>query len=356
MNEGDTLAGTIESIVGTYPRLEIVVVDDGSDDQMTEVARECAKQYPGVKVVSRVWRGGKSSALNIAASHASGEILVAVDSDSHLDSDAVWEIVQPFANPQVGVVAATVRVRNAFTNSCTWMQGFEYLQSIFVGRKTAARLRILPIASGAFAAYRRDLVMRLGGWDIGPGEDLDMVLRIRKLGYRVDFAQYAYCHTEAPAKWKALFKQRRRWDGDGPVRHLLRKHNDIANPFAPNFRLSNLFTFLDGVTFNLLCGLFVLVWVATAICYPDYRPSGFVWLTMYAAAVAAEITPFFALMYYSRHRRTDAILSLAIPVMPIYRLALLAVRIYANVNEILWRISFTEQHVPPHVSAATWRW
>ncbi|MGZ0173327.1 MAG: glycosyltransferase family 2 protein [Planctomycetales bacterium] len=117
LNEGSGLAATIESIIGTCPRLEIVVVDDGSDDNMAEVGRAYASQHPGiVKIISRQWRGGKSSALNIAVTHTTAEIAMSVDADSHLASDAIWEIVQPFRNENVGAVSATVSVRNCFTN------------------------------------------------------------------------------------------------------------------------------------------------------------------------------------------------------------------------------------------------
>ncbi|MGZ0167814.1 MAG: glycosyltransferase family 2 protein, partial [Planctomycetales bacterium] len=140
LNEGSGLGATIESIIGTYPRVEIVVVDDGSNDDMAEVGRAFASQHPGiVRCLSRSWRGGKSSALNIAVTHTSAEIVICVDADSHLASDAIWEIVQPFRDANVGAVSATVSVRNCFTNFVTWFQGLEYLQSIFVGRLVAAR-------------------------------------------------------------------------------------------------------------------------------------------------------------------------------------------------------------------------
>ena len=43
LNEADTVGSTLESVWGSYPRMEIIVVDDGSSDGMTQVAREFAK-------------------------------------------------------------------------------------------------------------------------------------------------------------------------------------------------------------------------------------------------------------------------------------------------------------------------
>lgn len=356
LNEAESIPATIESLLGSYPRLEIIVVDDGSNDGMTDAVRPYARQYDNISVLSRPWRGGKSSALNYVLTYTKADVIVTVDADSHVERNAIWEIVQPFKDPSVGVVSATVSVRNAFTNLCTWCQAVEYLQAIFIGRRVSAKLGILSIASGAFAGYRRELVERVQGFDVGPGEDLDLTLKIRKLGYRVEFAQYAVCHTEVPTRWKALVNQRRRWDGDGPVRHILRKHGDMTNPFQRHFSLTNFLTFWDSIVFNLLCGLGLLVWLIVMCSYGTLRAEPYVLFTLYAIAVAAELLPTIALFYYSKSVKRDAILVLAAPIMPVYRLLLLFVRIYANIGEIFWRRSYFEPHVPAHVSQATWRY
>src|SRR5207248_1453281 len=83
---------------------------------------------------------------------------------------APWEIVQPFADPRVGAVSGTVVARAPFARLVTWLQAFEYLRCIFLGRMFASRLDILGIVSGAFGAFRADALRRLGGWDVGPGE------------------------------------------------------------------------------------------------------------------------------------------------------------------------------------------
>ncbi len=63
-NEGDTIEEALASVWGMYPRLELVVVDDGSTDGMAEKAQRFAAEHAGVLVLSRSERGGKSSALN----------------------------------------------------------------------------------------------------------------------------------------------------------------------------------------------------------------------------------------------------------------------------------------------------
>jgi hypothetical protein len=195
-NEADTIEATLGSVWGSYPRLEIIVVDDGSADAMAQLSQQFARTHAGVLVLSRSDRGGKSSAMNMALPYTRAEVVLVVDSDSHLGPAAIWEMVQPFRDPRVGAVSGTVLARNPFTGLATWTQAYEYLSSIFVGRLIAARLGILGIVSGAFGAFRREVLDRCRGWDAGPPEDLDLTLFIRKAGYRIAFAPYAECYTE----------------------------------------------------------------------------------------------------------------------------------------------------------------
>ena len=51
LNEGDTIAHALESVYGTYPKMELFVVDDGSTDDMAANAAEFAKTHPGVTVL-----------------------------------------------------------------------------------------------------------------------------------------------------------------------------------------------------------------------------------------------------------------------------------------------------------------
>jgi len=182
LNEGDTIAHALESVYGTYPKMELFVVDDGSTDDMAANAAEFAKTHPGVTVLSRKLRGGKSSAMNMPLPLIKSEVVVVIDSDSHLAPGAIWNIVQPFRDPKVGAVSGSVSARNPFVNLCTWLQAMEYRRSIFLGRILLARLDILGIVSGALGAFRKSALDKFGGWDVGPGEDGDLTIKFRKAG------------------------------------------------------------------------------------------------------------------------------------------------------------------------------
>jgi glycosyltransferase involved in cell wall biosynthesis len=84
----------------TYPRMEIIVVDDCSTDDSVAVAGSF-----GVRVLRTPANGGPAVARNLGAAHARGEILFFVDSDVAAKPDAVANAVALLrSDPQLGAV------------------------------------------------------------------------------------------------------------------------------------------------------------------------------------------------------------------------------------------------------------
>jgi cellulose synthase/poly-beta-1,6-N-acetylglucosamine synthase-like glycosyltransferase len=354
-NEEDTLPATLACVWGTYPRLEIVVVDDGSNDNTTVLARAFARTHAGVKVLRRPERGGKSSAMNWALLYTRAEVIVIVDTDSHLGPNAIWEIVQPLKDPRVGAVAGAVLARNPFTNLATWLQAYEYLSTIFVGRLVTARLGILGIVSGAMGAFRRSALDQVMAWDVGPPEDLDLTLALRKAGYRISFAPYSQCYTELPTTWRGLIKQRLRWERSGVIRNHCRKHLDLSYFWRPNFHLSDLGVLFESWLFNIICMYGIWAWILWfCITLPD--GSAQVLVSLYFCYLGFEVIQILTDQYYTNFPGRDLLVCCVFFLVPFYQLLLLAVRLVATTEEIFFRKSFQDNFVPLRVRKATWRW
>lgn len=355
LNEGDTIEHALASIYGTYPRMELFVVDDGSTDGMAEKALSFARKHSGVTVLSRKKRGGKSSAMNMPLPLINSEIVVVLDSDSHLADGAIWSIVQPFRDPEVGAVSGCVSARNPFVNLCTFLQAFEYRRSIFVGRIFLSRLGILGIVSGALGAFRKEALDRVGGWDVGPGEDGDLTIKFRKCGYKIVFKPQATCLTNTPTAWWTLIRQRRRWEW-AAITFECRKHIDVGNPFMSNFQWRDFFMMAERWLFN-----FILVYASIFYCIflfssYDLRTIGYLVFSFYLTYLACEVFQLMILLYYSPNRKSDLILAFACPLMPIYYAMQKLVTFWAISEELLHRRSFKDNFVPKRVREATWHW
>ena len=352
-NEVDTVGPTVESIVGTYPRMEIIVVDDGSGDGMAEAVTPYV-EAGAVRLLRKRDRGGKSSCVNFAVAESTGEIIIVIDTDSAVEQNTIWEMVQPFADPRVGAVGGTIRVRNARRNLVTMCQAYEYLHAIFLGRQVASRLGIMSCASGALGAFRREAVERAGGWDVGPGEDGDTTIKVRKLGYKAVFAPYAVCNTDAPETWPGVFRQRRRWNR-GLIRYKCRKHADMADPWARHFRWSNLFLLLNVWVFKIALLLaFWVTWVWVLLSW-DHN-TGFHVFSSYLTYMFFGVLQVVVLMYYSQRPFEDLKTCVVVPFSLIYNVWLCAARLVAITEETFFRRSFEDNYVPPKVRAATIRW
>jgi cellulose synthase/poly-beta-1,6-N-acetylglucosamine synthase-like glycosyltransferase len=211
------LPEAVESIrAQTRPDWRLVVVNDGSTDgthaEVTGfMADSRAGENPAARIdYVRVPNGGKARALNRALRQADGEIIVTIDADSVMHPGAIAGFVKRFADPAVGAVAGHVVVGNR-TKPIEWLQEMEYLHGFFFKRADALFSPVY-IIGGAAAAYRREVLQAVGGFD--PAiitEDIEMSTRILRCGYKTRYAADAVVYTECPSDLKGLCNQRLRW-------------------------------------------------------------------------------------------------------------------------------------------------
>ena len=355
LNEGETIHQTLRSIHGSYPRLRIIVVDDGSTDETYALASAFAESHPEVTVIRLPARGGKSSAINLALNYSDDEIVLTLDSDSEFGKDAIFNIVQPFGDAKVGAVSGSILVRNPYDSICTMLQAYEYLNSILVGRIFSSRIGMLSIASGAFAAFRRVAVDAGYGWDAGPGEDADITIRLRKSGWKGRFEPAAEGFTNAPIRFRQLFKQRLRWDRS-LVRYNIRKHRDISDVFSSHFRFTSFLHWLDIMFFNILCTIGLWLYIAGLLFFAGHGSTVSVLIMVFVVYAALGAVQTLTIAFYSHNPRRDLQACLVFPIYVLYAAFLRVARTYAVIDELLNRSSFRDNYVPKYVRDATIHW
>ncbi len=158
-NEVDGIEVCVRSLVGsTYPRLEVIVVDDGSDDGTTELLVRLRDEL-GFHLLSLAESIGKKRALTEGASRAQGEILVFTDSDCVLKNDAIDCVVRAFqADSELGAVSGHTRALNADERVLTKMQDTWYDGQFAVWKAAESVYGAVTCISGPLAAFRREAI------------------------------------------------------------------------------------------------------------------------------------------------------------------------------------------------------
>ena len=165
-------------------------------------------------VICHGTRCGRSAAKNAAARFASGDLLLTVDADTVFEPTAVARLAAVFSDPRVGGASCNIAISNEQQSLWTGLQSVEYLMSISAGRSIPDVVEAIACLSGACSMYRRDTFLRQGGLDVGPGEDLEYSLRLRRLGYLIRFVPEAWAETDGPISGISLLRQRARRDRD----------------------------------------------------------------------------------------------------------------------------------------------
>lgn len=347
-NGADSLRKTVTSIrEQSWRRLELIVVDDGSVDGLRRVAEQLRQEgLIDVLLGTRV-RGGKAAAANLALGQARGEFVVITDNDTTFDRDAIERVLQPFADARVGAVAGNLASRNPDASAVTAWQTIQYLTSISLGRRFKAMLGMLFIVSGAFGAFRRSALEGVGGWPVGPGEDGDVTLKLRRAGWQIRFAPEAWCLTDVPVTAKGLMNQRMRWNRS-MVRRRTRKFRRVLNPLDGNFNLRDALGTLDIVYFQVLIPFsFVayLIWLALTF-------GSFAWVILvavHAVYVVWGVLHWLLAASVSGHYARWRLWPYALGYGLFNGLFLRVLAVNAFLDELIFRSSYSDPYVPRKV-------
>ncbi|RZB17810.1 glycosyltransferase [Streptomyces sp. F001] len=280
-NEKECIANTLKSLAQSTHPIEIIVVDDGSTDGTSEIARRAAHELGMTNVrVIRQENAGKPAALNNGVRSASHDIVVMMDGDTVFEADTVRQLVQPFADPGVGAVAGNAKVGNRNTVIGAW-QHIEYVMGFNLDRRMYDLLRCMPTIPGAIGAFRRGAVLEVGGMSEDTlAEDTDITIAMHRAGWRVVYQEHAKAWTEAPGSLKQLWSQRYRWSYG--TMQALWKHRRSLTDKGPSGRFGRVGMPLV-VIFQIITPVFaplIDVFTVYSMIFVDFRAALLAWLAV----------------------------------------------------------------------------
>jgi cellulose synthase/poly-beta-1,6-N-acetylglucosamine synthase-like glycosyltransferase len=350
-NGGSGLGPSIASLHRqTLRPLEIIVVDDGSTDETRAVAERARALGLVDMVICHGTRCGRSAAINAAARFASGDLLLTVDADTVFEPAAVARLAAAFSDPRVAGASCNIAISNERDSLWTELQSVEYLMSISAGRSILDVVGAIACLSGACSMYRRDVFVRQGGLDVGPGEDLEYSLRLRRRGYLVRFVPDAWAETAGPTTGINLLRQCARWDRDAlRIRFIMYGELSLFHRFE---RLPDTLQRLDFIVFDLVPTLslpFYLVYIVllfgatNAALFLGGIYFVLLWISIFNMALA-----------FVMFNRTIGLFGLgASLIFPLYQgVYLKCGRFLSYSSEIIFATSRRDDFVPPRVRRA----
>lgn len=190
----------------TYHNFEIIVVDDGSTDRTSEVAKRHSAR------LIRIDHRGLPAARNVGVKSAKGDVIAFTDADCVAEPRWLGKLVKELTSGDyAGVIGGTLKVLNSES---------------FVARCLGIRIESEPIkcyAGGYNMAYWKKVIERMNGFDssFSRGGDYEFYLRASKT-HKVAWAKDAVVFFRYPATIKELISKNVR---DGAwLRKILKKH------------------------------------------------------------------------------------------------------------------------------------
>jgi cellulose synthase/poly-beta-1,6-N-acetylglucosamine synthase-like glycosyltransferase len=331
-NEETTIETSLRALLALqYPNLEIIVISDGSKDRTVQVLIDRfnlvavktiyeqrirtkkvrtlyrSSTYPALAVVDKE-NGGKADALNVGLSFARGELVCAMDADTLIEGDGLQRMVRPFLYAtDVVATGGTIRVVNGSEvkhgrvikanvpgSLLPGVQVVEYLRAFLFGRLGWNRLGGNIIISGAFGLFQREAVVNAGGYlHDTVGEDMELVLRLKRLSYenggpgKIAFVPDPVAWTEVPESAAVLGRQRDRWHRG--LADVLWRHRGMM--FNPRYGVTGLFVFPYYVFVELLAPVIEVIGLVTlalglAFGMLDWKFAALFYLTAYGLGTA----------------------------------------------------------------------
>jgi len=174
-----------------YPedKLEIIVVDDGSEDSTWEKLKPWA-DHPRVRLIAQGSNGGKARALNTGLAAATSELVVLTDVRQSFQSDTIARLVRHFTDPGVGAVTGNLVFKDG--DEPDPQGGYWDIEKTI--RSNESRFRSTVGVTGAVYAARRELIEEIPDGLIL--DDVMIPMRIVRAGYRVKFETAAIAYDK----------------------------------------------------------------------------------------------------------------------------------------------------------------
>lgn len=174
----EAVASVVNQSLG---ELELIVVDDGSEDATAAILAAWSARDARIRVVTRAASGGVAVALRDGISQARSDLLARLDADDRAAPNRLRRQVETFhARPELGLLGTAARHIDEHGRAVR-------IEVPPTGSEVATALRHANVFFHPSVMVRRSAYNAAGGYraQIGPAEDYDLWLRIAE-SYEID--------------------------------------------------------------------------------------------------------------------------------------------------------------------------
>ena len=193
-----------------FNELEIIVVDNGSNDGVGKMIRE---EFPGTILILNDYNSGSSHAVNQALRVATGEVLLWLNPDMKVHPGCLQKTHDTLiADKTIGLFGAklidasgkpigSVRRDPSFLDQLAIVLKLPHLFPHLFNRYLYKEFdyeisQEVPQIRGSYFAFRLDVMEQVGGFDESFFiwfEEVDYCRRVRQVGYRIYYCAEALC-------------------------------------------------------------------------------------------------------------------------------------------------------------------
>ncbi|MBL7085734.1 MAG: glycosyltransferase [Candidatus Cloacimonetes bacterium] len=234
-NEEKNIKNCIRSIKNqTYPseKIELIVVDNSSNDRTKEIARKFTKKLYSIEKevdLSKV-KNFRGTQLNFGVEKSSGTIIFFPDADMTFDEDIIEEAVNLLKKYDALYVPEVVIGKGFFGKIRNFERSF-YNQTCI----------------DAVRFVKRDLFFRVGGFDeknivFGP-DDWDFTKRVKNETSKLSITESNIFHHEEHLNYKTYLEKKKKYANnfEGYIQKWEKDDKEVKKQLSPYYRLLGVF-------------------------------------------------------------------------------------------------------------------
>jgi len=196
-NEAATIERIVQRLLQVPYLLEIIIVDDCSNDGTPEITRRLANEYSQVKVTRHEKNSGKTEAVKTGFALTHGDVVIVQDADLEYNPEDIPAVIQPILEDNADVVYGS---RFLVRRATRVLYFYHYLANKFLTfiSNLFTNLNMTDVETG-YKAFRGDIIRNMIITSSGFGFEIEVTAKVAKLRcriYEVPISYYGRTYEE----------------------------------------------------------------------------------------------------------------------------------------------------------------